>query len=198
MLDYTLMVNTFRGLVGLVGAIGVVVGVINIDGTYDNQGMAGSPVGTVFFLAGWLLFALSVGLLSNDLSSFNLNLKALLGIVGSFLVAIAASLSQQVMYKKDMNLMMIFLVFFMVAWGILVYAISLPSGANDVNQFIRFILGAMGAIGVIAGMIFQMKNRKRGFDFVKTGKTSLANAYSPGLPFFTAGWLFLAFANAIL
>ncbi len=195
-----LSVSACRGLIGLIGALGVVIGVIKIDSDYDNYGKSGSPIGNFFFFGGWVLFAGSVGLLNNNLSGFNVDFKALLGIVGSLLVIISASLSQLVMYKKNIMMMRFHLAFFIFSWIVTAYAISLPLNVAvaDKNQLIRFIIALMGAIGVILGMVLQMQYRKRGLDFVETGKLSPGNSYSPGLPFFTAGWLFLAFANALL
>jgi len=193
-----LSINTCRGLIGLIGALGVVTGVIKTDSDYDNQGKSSSPIGNFFFFGGWLLFASSVGLLNNNLSGLDINFKALMGVVGSVLVVIAAALSQLVMYKKNVMMMRFHLMFFIFSWVVLSYAISIPSSVVDSNQMIKFTLALIGAAGVILGMILQMKYRKRGLEFIKTGKPSLGNSYSPGLPFFTAGWLFLAFANALL
>ncbi len=193
-----LSINTCRGLIGLIGALGVVVGVIKVDSDYDNHGKKSSPVGNLFFFGGWLLFASSIGLLNDNLSGFNIDFKALLGMVGSVLVVVAALVSQLVMYQKNVMMMRFHLMFFVASWVVTSYAISIPSNIVDSHQMIKFILALIGAVGVILGMILQMQYRKRGLEFVKTGQLSPGNSYSPGLPFFTAGWLFLAFANALL
>ena len=198
MVNCILSVNTCRGLLGLIGALSVITGVIKVDSNYDNYGKKSSPIGNLFFFGGWLLFASSIGLLNNNLSGLNINFKALLGLVGSALVMIAAALSQLVMYKKNVMMMRFHLMFFIFSLTVMAYAISIPINVVESNQLIKFTLALMGAAGMVVGMILQMKYRKRGFDFVRTGKLSPANSYSPGLPFFTAGWLFLAFANALL
>ncbi len=198
MWNCVVIVNTCRGLVGLIGALCVITGVIKVDSDYDNYGKTDSAIGNLFFFGGWLLFACSVGLLNNNLSGLNINLKALLGIVGSLLVVTAAGLSQLVMYKKNIMMMRFHLMFFIFSWTVTAYAISISSDVVGANQLIKFAIALMGAAGVILGMILQMQYRKRGLDFIKTGKLSPGNSYSPGLPFFTAGWLFLAFANALL
>ena len=192
------MINTCRGLIGLIGALCVVTGVITVDSQYDNYGKTSSAVGNLFFFGGFALFACSIGLLNNNLSGFNINLKALLGIGGSLLVIATAALSQLVMYKKNIMMMRFHLMFFIFSWTVTAYAISISSDVVGANQLIKFAIALMGAAGVILGMILQMQYRKRGLDFIKTGKLSPGNSYSPGLPFFTAGWLFLAFANALL
>ncbi len=192
-----LTVNVCRGLIGLIGALSVVIGVIKVDSDYDNHGKTASPLGKLFFLGGWFLFACSIGLLNNQLSGLNFDIKAVLGIIGSLLVIAAASLSQEVMYKKNVMMMRFHLIFFIAAWVVVAYAISLPSTLVSVNQLVKFIIAFIGALGVVLGMILQMQYRKRGFDFIKTGELSLGDSYSPGLPLFTAGWLFLAFANAL-
>lgn len=195
------MLNVCRGFVGLLGALAVVIGVIMVDSQYDNYGRTDSTIGNFFFFGGWILFACSIGLLNDNLTGLNFTFKALLGIVGSVLVIAAAALSQLVMYAKNTTMMRVHLIFFVVAWMITAYAISLPTAgmaSASAGQWFKFIVGCIGALGVIGGMVLQMMYRKRGFEFITTGKPSAGNSYSPGLPVFTAGWLFVALANALI
>ena len=137
------MVNACRGLIGLIGALCVVIGVIKVDSDYDNYGKTSSPVGNLFFFVGWFLFASSIGLLNNNLSGLNINLKALLGIVGSLLVIASAALSQLVMYQKNVMMMRFHLIFFIFTWVITAYAISIPSNIAGANQFIKFAIALL-------------------------------------------------------
>ncbi len=189
--------NICRGFVGLIGAIMVIVGVVKTDGDYDNLGKTESNIGSFFFFGGWILFTISVGLLNETATSYVLSKKTLLSFLGALFVMFTASKSQFVMYKKDQKLMRMFLIGFMLAWAVLAYAIAYSTMHAQPN-YLKLVIALIGAVGVIAGMIFQMKYRKRGFEFIETGTPSVGNVYSPGLPLFTGGWLLLALANALV
>ena len=198
MWSYLLSVNACRGFIGLIGAIFVIIGVIKTDSDYDNFGKTDSPYGAFFFFSGWLLFAASIGFINQSAAGFVFSWKALFGFVGSALVIVAASLSQVVMYKKDVKMMRAHLIFFIISWIFTAYAIAMPAYAFLPIHYKRFFIALLGAFGVIYGMLLQMQYRKRGLKFIETGQPSPGNSYSPGLPFFTAGWLFLALANALM
>jgi len=199
MWDCVVAVNTCRGFVGLLGALSIVAGAIKIDRDYDNHGIYATLSGSALFFGGWTLFACSIGLLSNDLSGLTINLRALLGLIGSFFVATAITLSQVAMYQKNLRAMRLYFVFFVLSWPLLAYAIALPSSATvAVNPLIKLALVLIGVTSIVQGKFIQMRYRKRGVDFMLTGTVAPGDTYSPGLAFYTAGWLFLAFANALL
>ena len=144
-----------------------------------------------------MVFAVSIGLFNPSTLSFSFSLKSILGVIGSLLVIISAARSQIVMYKQDKKGMRNYLLMFIGAWVLIAYALALPAAVWK-PDLIKFGIAFLGAFGVVAGMIFQMIYRKRGFDYIKTGTPSPGNVYSPGLPLFTGGWLLLAFANALV
>ncbi|MEX0848881.1 MAG: hypothetical protein WD055_01495 [Candidatus Dependentiae bacterium] len=198
MMNCVIALNVCRGFIGLIGALMVVTGVIKTDGDYDNYGKTENKWGSFFFFGGWLLFAFSIGLLNGTATGFVFTLKGLFGVVSSVLVIIAAGQSQMVMYKQNEKLMRAFLIMFMFAWVCVAYSIAYSVMHPYSPDYLKLVIALVGAIGVIAGMIFQMKYRKRGFDFIKTGTPSDGNVYSPGLPLFTGGWMLLALANALI
>jgi len=199
MLDCVLAVNTCRGLVGLFGALLIVAGAIKIDRDYDNHGIYATFSGSILFFGGWTLFTCSIGLLSNDLSSLTITPRALLGLIGSLCVATAITLSQIAMYQKNMRAMHLHFILFVLSWPVVAYAIALPSGlAVATNPLIKLGIVVAGATCIIWGKRIQMGCRKRGIDFMLTDTIAPGDTYSPGLAFYTAGWMFLAFANALL
>jgi len=127
MVDCSIVVNTCRGLIGLIGALSIIIGVIRTDSDYDNYGKTTSPVGAFFFFTGWILFASSIGLINNSVSGLIFDTKAFFGLLSSFLVLLAAALSQKVMYKKNTFFMRMHLIFFILSWIFVAYSISLST-----------------------------------------------------------------------
>jgi len=199
MWDCMVIINSCRGLVGLIGTMSIVAGAVKIDRDYDNHGIYSSAVGMLLFFGGWSLFAFSIGLLHNNLSSLVFDLKAALGIIGSLLTATAITLSQIALYQRNVKAMRVYFLLFTASWPVIAYAIALPSSVlGATNPLIKASLVGMGVVFIIWGKLFLMANRKRGAAFLLTGNLAPADAYSPGLPLYTAGWFFLAFANALL
>ncbi len=152
MWSYLLSVNACRGFIGLIGAIFVIIGVIKTDSDYDNFGKTDSPYGAFFFFSGWLLFAASIGFINQSAAGFVFSWKALFGFVGFALVIVAASLSQVVMYKKDVKMMRAHLIFFIISWIFTAYAIAMPAYAFLPIHYKRFFIALLGAFGVIYGI----------------------------------------------
>jgi len=199
MWDCVVLINVCRGLIGLAGALAIAAGAIKIDRDYDNHGTLATFSGSIPFFIGWLLFASSIGLLKNDLSGLIMSYKALLGVVSSSLAVATIVLSQAMLYQKNRAMMRLFFVLFIGALVALAYAISLPSSAiTATDPLIKFSIALIGATGIVWGKFVQMLLRKRGLEFIMTGTPSPADSYSPGLPLYVVGWIFLAFANALL
>ena len=103
------------------------------------------------------------------------------------------------MYQKNIRTMRLYFILFIASWPILAYAIALPSDLTiATNPLIKLGIVVAGVAFIVWGKRIQMGCRKRGIDFMLTGTIAPGDTYCPGLAFYTAGWMFLAFANALL
>ncbi len=177
-------IDEYRYLVGTIGATLVVSGVIVTDHALDHN--TTNPAGSLLFILGWMLVALSI-------TNFTVDWKKL---GATIFVVIAAITAQYGLTNNNINFIILGGILFVISWYLLAFVISY----DETNKKIDWQKGKFAFIGatlILISMMILMNDRKHSIYYILRGVKGTRGLYSFGLPLFTLGWILIMLATSI-